>query len=188
VSPTEQQQRIRAIADRLAQRLAERWPVAHAPVQDQELWAEEMGQDPLLGELGEGAAEGGGTGELPEGLPAATPAEEGVGLEPFAQRLGGGEVAQGFGEEGAEQGDAIQAGTAEPAGGKEHRETEGHPVQQLEEAAVEGGETEGQGFLTEGRQPAQDTGPAGRCGTHRGTFRGLVGLTPPVSTGGAFSP
>ena len=54
MAPEERQRRIREVAERLAERLAEQWPETGADINDLEDFAERMGQD-VQRELSEGA-------------------------------------------------------------------------------------------------------------------------------------
>ena len=54
MTPEERQRRIREVAERLAERLAEQWPETGADINDLEDFAERMGQD-VQREISEGA-------------------------------------------------------------------------------------------------------------------------------------
>lgn len=89
-----------------------------------------------VGEFGESAGEGGFGRKLAGVIPAAQLAEAMVGSKGFAELSGVHQTVDTFGEEGADDGGAVFAGTSPPAALEEERANGDHGADSDEESGA----------------------------------------------------
>jgi hypothetical protein len=98
-----------------------------------------------VGELGEGAGKVGFARELAGVIPATQLTEAMVGFEGFEQLSGMCQAVDAFGEEGAEDGGAVFAGTARPLALSEEGPNRDHGADGYEESGAVADGTDGGG-------------------------------------------